>query len=155
MVDFLGIIGFFLILLVCFLVGKSVEKKHYQKLEKREARLRHILVFNEKIPPHRVAGQPFFLVSGSVVMSGDYFKQVVASLKNFFGGRLTSFEAMMDLGRREAIVRMKEDAARRGASMIFNVRLETATLNQAQGKQGLACAEHMAYGTAWVVPKQE
>ena len=153
--NFIGIIGFFLTLLVCFLIGKSIEKKHYQELEKREARLRHILIFNEKIPPPRVAGQPFYLVSGSVVMSGDYFKQVVAAMKNFFGGRLTSFEAMMDLGRREAVVRMKEDAARRGASMIFNVRLETATLNQAQGKQGLACAEHMAYGTSWVAPKQE
>ncbi len=143
-----------LTLLVCFFAGKAIEKKHYQSVKERERRLRNILVFNEKTPDSALAGQPFYLVSGSVVMSGDYFKQVLASIKGIFGGRINSYEAMMDLGRREAILRMKEQAARQGATIIFNVRLETATLNQAQGKKGPACAELFAYGTAWK-PRQQ
>lgn len=138
-------------LAVCYIWGKSIEKKHYRSIIEREKRLRHILLFNERTPSASLSGQPFYLVSGSVVMSSDYFKQYVSMLKNLFGGRLGSYEKMMDMGRREAILRMKEDAMRKGATMIFNVRLETAMLNQAQGDKGVVSSELFAYGTAWIV----
>ena len=55
------------------------------------------------------------LVTGECVISGDYFKNFVAGLKNLFGGRLTTFESVIDRGRREAILRMREKA--RGANL--------------------------------------
>jgi uncharacterized protein YbjQ (UPF0145 family) len=125
---------------------------HYRSIRRREAQYRDILVFNEKRPPAGFAGQRFALVHGSVVMGCDHFRQLIASLKSFFGGRLGSFETMQDRGRREAILRMKEEARQMGAKAIFNVRLETSTLTTKEGKQGLACVELVAYGTAW---KQE
>jgi uncharacterized protein YbjQ (UPF0145 family) len=78
-------------------------------------------------------------------------------LKGLFGGRLNSFESMLDRGRREAILRMKEEARRMGAKAIFNVRLETSTLSSSsngagRSKKGLACVELVAYGTAWRAP---
>lgn len=152
--EFIVWLVFFLILLTIGLVfGKMGEKKHYRQIKEREEKLKHILLFNEKRPPAIVSGQQFTLVSGSVVMSGDYFKQILAGLKQIFGGRLNSYESMLDRGRREAILRMKEQAEAQGASMIFNVHLQTATLGQKQGNQGPTCAEILAYGTAWVVPK--
>lgn len=140
--------------LVGLIFGRMDEKKHYRSIVEREKRYQHILLFNEKLPPVHLAGQRFHLVDGSIVMSGDYFKQLIVSLKTIIGGRLTSYESMLDRGRREAILRMKADAARKGATMIFNVRLHTSPLNdQNSGKNSLACMEILAYGTAWEAPK--
>jgi len=52
---------------VGFTFGSINERNHYRSIEKREASYRHILLFNEKRPPLEVAGQPFYLVQGSVV----------------------------------------------------------------------------------------
>ncbi|MDR3054709.1 MAG: YbjQ family protein [Zoogloeaceae bacterium] len=146
-----------ILLIVGFVFGSIGQSQHYRSIKIREFRLRRILLFNEKMPPAQYAGQEFTLVCGSVIMGCDYFRQMIAGLKGLFGGRLGSFEAMLDRGRREAILRMKEDAERMGANAIFNVRLETSTLSFSQqgnrkGDKGLACAELMAYGTAWRAP---
>lgn len=149
MIDYIVWIIFGVVILFCFFVGRMGEKKQFHSVVAREKQYAHILIFNEKIPPESVAGQSFHLVAGSVVMSSDYFKKILASLKSFFGGRINSYETMMDLGRREAILRMKEAAAQKGATMIFNVRLETSMLNQAEGAKGMTSAELFAYGTAF------
>jgi uncharacterized protein YbjQ (UPF0145 family) len=89
------------------------------------------------------------LVVGSVVIAEDYFKRVAASLKSLFGGNLRSYETLLERGRREAIVRMKENARRLGAARIVNVRLETASLSeQWSGRRPMFSAEFIAYGTA-------
>jgi len=144
-----------LTLAVSYTVGTIEQAVHYKSIKKREADFRNILIFNEKIAPPEYAGQQFALVCGSVVMGSDRFRQFLAGLKALFGGRLNSFEAMLDRGRREAILRMKEEAHRMGADVIFNVCLETSTLGMKAGGQGLACAELIAYGTAWRAPKAE
>jgi uncharacterized protein YbjQ (UPF0145 family) len=151
MAELFAIAFFFVLLIVGYVFGSIDQSRHYRSIKTRERKYRHILVFNEKRPPADFSGQGFALVSGSVVMGSDYFRQFIASLKQIFGGRLGSFEAMLDRGRREAILRMKEEAQKMGAKAIFNVRLETSTLSSMQenGKDGLACVELVAYGTAW------
>ncbi|MDR2710937.1 MAG: YbjQ family protein [Burkholderiales bacterium] len=144
---------FVLLVLTGLIVGTILERRHYRSIKKREVELGHILVFTERMPPHQFAGQPFQLVSGSVVVSGDYFKTAAAGLKKIIGGRLTSYESLLDRGRREAILRMKEQAAQFGAQAIFNVRFETSSLNQKR-KNGIICAEMLAYGTALKAPPQ-
>jgi uncharacterized protein YbjQ (UPF0145 family) len=135
--------------LVGLIVGTLLERRHYRSIREREEALRHIMVFNEKRAPVALAGQDFHLVQGSVVISSDYFKTMAAGLKSLFGGRLTSYETLMDRGRREAILRMKEQAEQLGATAIFAVRLETASLQEQSGRGGVGCAEFLAYGTAW------
>lgn len=145
-------LGFLVVLLaVAYIAGKRIEKNHYASIRKREHEYRNILVFNEKTLPASMAGSSFALVSGSVVVGGDFFRQWLAGIKGIFGGRLNSLESIMDRGRREAILRMKEQAHRQGADAIFNVRLNTAMLNQtsgAKGAAGLIKVELFACGTA-------
>ena len=86
------------------------------------------------------------LVTGEVVISGDYFKNFVAGLKNLFGGRLTSFESVLDRGRREAILRMREKAG--NASIIVNARIETILLNNIYTPNSVPQCAIIAYGTA-------
>lgn len=143
------IVFFIALLLTGLLAGTLLERRHYRSIKAREQALRHIRVFNEKRTPPELAGQQFHLVQGSVVVSSDYFKTVAAGLKSLFGGRLTSLESLLDRGRREAILRMKEEAQRHGADIIFAVRLETAMLHSQDRGGGIACAEVLAYGTAW------
>ena len=91
------------------------------------------------------------LVVGSVVIAEDYFKRVAAALKSLVGGRLVAYESLLERGRREAIVRMKEQARREGATQIVNMRLETASLSEDwSGRRPMFSAEFIAYGTALV-----
>jgi uncharacterized protein YbjQ (UPF0145 family) len=65
-----------------------------------------------------------------VVIASDYFKNFTATLKNFFGGRLTSYESLMDRGRREAMLRLKEKAVAGGADEIVGLRLMMTAVDQ-------------------------
>lgn len=134
----LSVLGYFF--------GRHAESKHFASIRAREAEYQSLLVFTEgKLPPGdwRSGG----LVGGNVVISVDYFKRLAAGLRALFGGRLTTYESLLERGRREALLRMKEDALRRGASMIINVRLETASISKGQGDQ-IGSVEVYAYGTA-------
>jgi uncharacterized protein YbjQ (UPF0145 family) len=139
-----------LLLLVGLVFGRAAEARHFRDIARREADLASVLLFNERTPPD----QPFreaTLVVGSVVVAEDYFKRAAAALKSLVGGRLTAYESLMDRGRREAILRMKEAARARGARYVFNVRFETASLSEAQaGARPIFSAEFIAYGTALV-----
>jgi len=145
-------IGVFVVLLaIGWFAGRANEKRHFRELAATEASLRDILVFNERRPP---ADREFVrgtLVVGSVVIAEDYFKRIAAGLRGLVGGRITVYESLLDRGRREAIVRMKKEAQMLGATMIFNVRLETSSLSEDQsGRAPMFSAEFIAYGTALV-----
>lgn len=148
-VELLVKLGLFLaLLLVGFVFGRLNERRHFRHLAVREHELRDILVFATRTLPIDGAGASI-LVCGSVVIGEDYFKRVAAALRSLVGGPLTAYESLMERGRREAIVRMKEEARRRGATMVFNVRFETASLAEdGLRRQALFSAEFLAYGTA-------
>jgi uncharacterized protein YbjQ (UPF0145 family) len=140
-----------LLLLVGLVFGRMAEKRHYRDIERREAELADLLVFNERTPPADRPIREATLVVGSVVIGEDYFKRMAAALKGLVGGRLTAYESLMDRGRREAILRMKEAARARGARSVFNVRFETASLSEAHvGARPMFSAEFIAYGTALI-----
>lgn len=136
----------FLVMLAAgYFWGTRAEKKHYRSIAKREKTHADILLIATKHPPF--GAQDSELVLGSVVIANDYFKNFVAGLVGMFGGRINVYESLLDRARREAILRMKEEARERGANMIVNMKFETATLNSIQLKQA-AMVEVLAYGTA-------
>lgn len=145
----------FLVLTVLgYSAGTWAEKRHYRSINKREKELIKLAVVTAEgnFPPERIANAT--LVSGSVVVSIDYFKRLLAILRNIFGGRVKSYESLVDRARREAILRMKENAKKQGASMIINMRLETATIGRsANKKKSVGSVEAIAYGTAIVMNK--
>ena len=88
------------------------------------------------------------LVNGSVVVSVDYFKRFLAGLRQLIGGRVKSYESILDRARREAVLRLKADAIARGYNAVVNVRLETTRMaNARRGGEGIAGLEVLAYGT--------
>jgi uncharacterized protein YbjQ (UPF0145 family) len=111
--------------------------------------MRDILVFNEKNIPEDLVNDKFYFVTGSIVISRSYFKRVITGLRTIFGGRIRSLESIVDLGRREAVLRMKKEAKSYGADVIFNVRFETAMIGEKDGKKGGFCTEFLVYGSTW------
>lgn len=139
---------FFLGLLTCgYVFGRIAEKSHFKSIIKREKQLKRILAFNIKTIPPDLPATGYQLVGGNVVISIDYFKKIAAGLRGLIGGRMTAYESLLERARREAILRMKEEARMKGAQYIFNVRLETASI--AKGKKNqIGSVEVYAYGTA-------
>ena len=130
-------------------VGSAVEKRHYRLIAVRErAALRMPVVTAEAyFAEGRVASA--FLVQGSVVISIDYFKRIMGVLRNIFGGRIRAYESLVDRARREAILRMKDQALAGGGQMITNLRMETSTIGNAANRKGqIGSVEVIAYGTA-------
>ncbi len=89
------------------------------------------------------------LVTGSIVISLDYFKRVIAGLRGLIGGRIKTYEPLLERARREALLRMTESARKQGFDAVFNVRLETSRLaNATRDGKGTAGVEMLAFGTA-------
>lgn len=134
------LIIFSILLVIGFFFGSTREKDHYKSILERQKKYTHIATRSDKIKDLSDYSEAM-LVTGSVVIASDYFKNFVASIKNIFGGRLSGYESLMDRGRRESVLRMKEAATKWGADEILEVRIECSALD-AMG------VEMLAYGTA-------
>jgi uncharacterized protein YbjQ (UPF0145 family) len=133
--------------LVGFVAGRVTERRHYASIRRREKQAADILVFAARFPPPRLTAPAATLVSGSAVIADDYFKSLVASLHNLFGGRIGSYESLLDRARREAVLRMKAEARRARAGMIVNVKLQTFAV-PGRRPGSTRAVEVLAYGTA-------
>ncbi|WP_180139083.1 YbjQ family protein [Acinetobacter sp. YH12043] len=134
------IVIFAILFSVGFGFGRYNERKHLQYLDEQEQRLAYIRVNNSRFIESTFPGH---MISSNVVISHDYFKYAIANVQNMLGGRLTSYESVVERARREAIVRLKLEAEKMGADQIMGIRLSTTEL----GMQG-GMVEVFAYGTA-------
>jgi uncharacterized protein YbjQ (UPF0145 family) len=142
---------FLFLLCLGYGAGSYAERRHYRSIREREELFLPLPVVTAeaRFPEGRVKEAE--LVTGSVVISIDYFKRVLAILRNIFGGRVKAYESLVDRARREAILRMKEEANRKGAELIVNMRLETMTIGNNANRRGqVGSVEVLAYGTAIV-----
>jgi len=137
----------FMLLVVGYFSGKWFESRHYRNIRDRELKFHSKPAVTLKTVPSDREVQMAVLVTGSVVISVDYFKRFLATLRNIFGGEMASYSSLIDRGRREAILRMKESHP--DADLYVNMRLETSTISSGKGKS-VGCVEVVAYGTAIV-----
>ena len=138
-----------IILIITYTTGSIIEKNHFKKIRQREIALvkKPVVTFGKKLTTNKKI-KNVELVAGEAAISGDYFKTFVSSFRNFFGGRMVSFESLMDRARREAVLRMRESA--KHADIIVNVRIECAMLKSSEDTSNsqLAQVSVIAYGTA-------
>ena len=126
--------------------GKIAEKNHYKSIIEREKKLVALPTTSSKYPIGEATNiRKSLLVQGNVVISVDYFKRILAGLRNFFGGTVQSYETLIDRARREAILRLKESCPQ--ADQIINLRLETSSIYKGR-KNKIGSVEVLAYGTA-------
>ena len=83
------------------------------------------------------------LVRGSTIRARHLGKDIMAGLRGMVGGEVTEYTKMMAEAREEAIMRMEEDAEKKGANAVVSMRFGTSMIMQ-------NAAEVLAYGTGVV-----
>jgi len=141
------LITFLIFILGGLIIGKTLEMRHFRRLNEREDAYKDMVVTNLKTIPRQFENSQPFLVMGSAVIATDYFKVFVAGLRTLFGGEMKSYMTLMERARREAVLRMLEQAREQGARVVWNVRYET-TCTGGQQKKKPGGVEILAYGTA-------
>lgn len=99
-----------------------------------------ILTTLESIPGKSIT-QHLGLVQGSTVRAKHAGRDIMAGLKNIFGGELEAYTELLQESREEAINRMIEQAESIGANAILNIRFSTSSITQ-------GASELFTYGTA-------
>ena len=84
------------------------------------------------------------MVQGNTVRAKHLGRDIAAGFKNMVGGELKGYTELLTESRREAIVRMMQQAEQLGANAILNVRFSTSAITS-------GASEMLAYGTAAVV----
>jgi len=103
-----------------------------------------MIITNLEMIPGKKLTKHLGLVQGSSVRAKHVGRDIMASLKNIFGGELTGYTELLQESREEAMSRMEQQAKAIGANAILNIRFSTSSVTQ-------GAAELFAYGTAVVV----
>ena len=126
-------------------VGTFLERMHYRSIRRRELGFVTLPATTMKFAPDEQHILRAELVTGSVVISVDYFKRFTASLKKIFGGEIHSYSSLLDRARRESMLRLQENCA--DCDMLMNLRVETSTISNG-GNSSIGSVEVMTYATA-------
>lgn len=138
-----------LLLMTAYFIGSMIERRHFGSIRRRESEYLGYPVVSFDTMPDDWNVSDSTMVTGSIVVSLDYFKRVIAGLRGLVGGRVKTYEPLLERARREALLRMTESARGQGYDAIFNVRLETSRLANSRGDgNGTAGVEMLAFGTA-------
>jgi uncharacterized protein YbjQ (UPF0145 family) len=105
---------------------------------------RAVLVSNIEIIPGKRISQHLGMVQGNTVRAKHAGRDIMASVKNIFGGELKGYTELLTEAREEAIGRMVQQAEAVGANAVINVRFSTSSV-------AAGAAELFAYGTAVVL----
>jgi len=103
-----------------------------------------MLITNLEVFPNKKVIKHMGLVQGSSVRAKHVGRDIMATIKNLFGGELKGYTELLHESREEAMQRMQQQAEAVGANAILNVRFSTSSV--AQG-----AAEIYVYGTAVVL----
>lgn len=103
-----------------------------------------MLISNIEVVPGKTVVNHLGLVQGSTVRAKNVGRDIMASVKNIFGGELKGYTELLQEARQEALARMVEQAQSLGANGIINVRFSTSSITA-------GAAELLAYGTAVVL----
>ena len=132
-----------------YFFGKYNESKHYRDILRREKELGYIMLLPVRTIPGHLNCRSAALVTGSVVIAMDFVKKTCASFVKMFGGNIRAYETLLERARREAVLRMKEDAAKMGAKYVINVKLTTVNITSpTASSKSAGDIEAIAYGTA-------
>ena len=102
-----------------------------------------IVVTAEQITGKKIV-KDIGLVKGSTIRARHLGRDIMAGLRNIVGGEITDYTKMMAESREQAIQRMVEDAAGKGANAVVGMRFSTSMIMQ-------SASEILAYGTGVIV----
>ena len=99
---------------------------------------------NTEVIPGKKIVQHFGIVSGSTVRAKHVGRDIVAGVKNIFGGELKGYTELLMESRNESMQRMMKQASELGANAVVNVQFSTSSITS-------GAAELYVDGTAVLV----
>ena len=103
-----------------------------------------MLISNIEVIPGKTVIRHLGMVQGNTVRAKHVGRDLMASIKNIFGGELKGYTELLQEAREEAVARMVAQAAAIGANAVINVRFSTSSITA-------GAAELYAYGTAVIL----
>lgn len=100
-----------------------------------------MILSNMDYVPGKQVSEHYGVVNGSTVRAKHVGRDIMAGLKNIFGGELKGYTELLNESRREAIKRMIAEAEETGANAILNIRFSTSSVSA-------GASEIYVYGTA-------
>ncbi|MCH2189074.1 YbjQ family protein [Candidatus Gracilibacteria bacterium] len=100
-----------------------------------------MILSNMDYVPGKKVSSHFGIVNGSTVRSKHVGRDLMAGLKNIFGGELKGYTELLNESRKESIQRMITEAEEKGANAILNIRFSTSSVSA-------GASEIYVYGTA-------
>lgn len=147
----LPLIFFIVLIVVGGGIGAMRERRHLADLDEAEAQQADLPITDTRTFLGLDEGADYgVLVMGTTVISTDYLKSFLASIRNLFGGEVKSFQTLLSRARREAKRRMVDEARRVGATAVVNVRFETSMIDSGNRQTTSTSIEVLCYGTAIV-----
>lgn len=99
-----------------------------------------IITTMEYVPGYKIT-KSLGVAQGSTVRAKHFGRDMMAGLKNIFGGELKGYTELLSESRDEAVERMVAQANAAGANAVLNLRFATSSV-------AAGAAELFAYGTA-------
>lgn len=103
-----------------------------------------MIISNIEIIPGKKIVKHLGMVQGNTVRAKHAGRDIMAGLKNIFGGELKGYTELLQESRDESVTRMVQQAEAIGANAVINVRFSTSSITA-------GAAELFAYGTAVVL----
>lgn len=103
-----------------------------------------MLVSNLEFLPGKKVVKHLGLVQGSSVRAKHAGRDIMATLKNVFGGELRGYTELLHESREEATERLIAQAKSLGANAVLNVRFSTSSI-------AAGAAEIFVYGSAVLI----
>lgn len=152
--EFFGVIVGLLItlalLVLGFVVGTWAERRHFRRIAAREEANLGIVQTQSRMFLSPIPGvRPPQILCAETVVASDYFKNFLAQIRKIFGGEMRSYHSLMVRARKEALLRLVEQARGLGFNAICNVRLEPADVGGNLQKKGAAMVCIIATATGY------
>lgn len=127
--------------LLGWLVATLLERRHNAQMTEREKLLAGVRVSTTK--QAGLDAKEGVMITGSVVIAHDFFRTLIIALRKLIGGNIKPYERLVNRGRREAFIRLREEAQLRGFDQVINVRFGSALV----AGRFLSAVEMVVYGT--------
>ncbi len=79
------------------------------------------------IEGHRIA-KYYGIVSGETIIGANFLRDIFASVRDFVGGRSSSYEEVLREAKKTALREMEDEARRLGANAVIGVDLDYETV---------------------------
>jgi uncharacterized protein YbjQ (UPF0145 family) len=90
--------------------------------------LKHMIITNIPYLPGYTIVEHFGLATGSTVQSKHFGRDMMAYVKNIFGGELKGYTELLNEARQVALKRLYAQAESVGANAVLNVRFSTTSV---------------------------